>query len=117
MTREAAIRILGRCNANFYWEDGEPIPAAEIAAAVELAIEALKQPPRMIGKWVKIPGVYFTPGGTPCYVCGGCGESEHLYGTEYPRRKVICDGCGRINIYPWEKGYEEGSTLWEDDNE
>lgn len=41
MTREAAIRILGRCNANFYWEDGEPIPAAEIAAAVEMAIEAL----------------------------------------------------------------------------
>lgn len=42
MTREAAIRILGRCNANFYWEDGEPIPAAEIAAAVEMAIEAIK---------------------------------------------------------------------------
>lgn len=45
MTREAAIRILGQYNANFCWEDGETIPAAEIAATMEMAIEAIKAIP------------------------------------------------------------------------
>ena len=69
-----------------------------------------------IGRWVKdnTPGI-MTPGGTPCYVCGGCGNSEHLHGVEYPKRKVVCDYCGRVNIYPWETAYETGSSLWEDD--
>lgn len=70
-----------------------------------------------IGRWVKMNGNCLTPGGTQCYVCGACGESAHLHGVEYPKRKVICDGCGRINIYPWERAYEEGSSLWEDDAE
>lgn len=46
------------------------------------------------------------------YACGNCGGSEHLHGAEFPRRKMICDNCGQINIYPWEKAYEEGSSLW-----
>lgn len=70
-----------------------------------------------IGRWVKMTGNYLTPGGTPCYVCGACGKSAHLNGVEYTKRKVICDGCGRINIYPWERAYEEGSSMWEDDEE
>ena len=69
-----------------------------------------------IGRWKKIKGNYATPGGTPLYECGACGGSQHLHGVEYSRRKVICDNCGRINIYPWEKAYEEGSSLWEEDD-
>lgn len=53
-------------------------------------------------KWVKAPGG-ITPGGTPMYVCSICGGSEHLYGVEYQRRKMVCDECGCVNSYPWEK--------------
>lgn len=72
---------------------------------------------RVIGRWKQLKGAFTTPGGTPYYVCGACGGSGHLNGCEYPRRKVICDTCGRINLYPWERAYEEGSSLWEDDVE
>jgi len=72
---------------------------------------------RVIGRWKQLKGAFITPGGTPYYVCGACGGSGHLNGCEYPRRKVICDTCGRINLYPWERAYEEGSSLWEDDEE
>ena len=72
---------------------------------------------RVIGRWKQLKGAFTTPGGTPYYVCGACGGSGHLNGCEYPRRKVICDTCGRINLYPWERAYEEGSSLWEDDEE
>ncbi|MBR3584814.1 MAG: hypothetical protein IKO00_02210 [Oscillospiraceae bacterium] len=72
---------------------------------------------RVIGRWKQLKGNFTTPGGTPYYVCGACGGSGHLNGCEYPRRKVICDTCGRINLYPWERAYEEGSSLWEDDEE
>lgn len=68
-----------------------------------------------IGRWKQVHMGYFTPGGTPAFACGACGGSEHLHGTEYPERKVICDNCGRINVYPWERVHEEGSSLWEDD--
>lgn len=68
-----------------------------------------------IGRWKQLRGAYFTPGGDPCYVCAGCGGSDHLHGVEHPRRKILCDKCGRINIYPWEGAYEEGSSLWEND--
>lgn len=70
-----------------------------------------------IGRWKPLKGDFTTPGGTPYYVCGACGGSGHLQGCEYPRRKVVCDNCGRINIYPWERAYEEGSSLWESDEE
>ena len=53
------------------------------------------------GKWKELEGGYLTPGGTPIYVCGECGGSEHLHGVEYPRRKMVCDQCGSINSYPW----------------
>lgn len=70
----------------------------------------------LFGKWVKdTNGDCVTPGGTPIYVCGKCGGSAHLHGAEYPRRKMICDGCGRVNIYPWETAYEQTSSLWEED--
>ena len=70
---------------------------------------------RMIGRWKRDPDAYASPGGTPIYICGNCGESAHAYGAAFPRRKVICDNCGRTNIYPWEPAHEQGSSLWEDD--
>ena len=62
--------------------------------------------PTRFGKWVRKPAG-MTPGGTPLFACGNCGGSEHLHGAEYPQRKLICDHCGQVNIYPWEKSYEE----------
>ena len=59
------------------------------------------------GKWVEVHGNYLTPGGCPLYVCDRCGETEHLHGIEFERRKMVCDCCGSINCYPWEKTYEE----------
>ena len=59
------------------------------------------------GKWKELEGGYVTPGGTPIYVCAACGGSEHLHGVEYPRRKMVCDQCGSVNSYPWEKTYDE----------
>lgn len=69
-----------------------------------------------IGRWKQLQGTFLTPGGTPYFVCGKCGGSDHLHGVEYPRRKILCDKCGRINIYPWEDAYEKGSSLWENDD-
>ena len=43
-------------------------------------------------------------------------EDSHLHGVEYSKRKIMCDVCGRVNIYPWEQAYEVGSSLWENDN-
>lgn len=54
------------------------------------------------GRWKKLPGG-MSPGGTPSYVCDRCGGTEHLYGVEYPEKKLQCKVCGQINVYPWEK--------------
>lgn len=78
---------------------------------------ALLQEPVTISRWVKVAGVFTTPGGTPYFVCGRCGGSGHLYGVEYRKRKVLCDGCGSVNIYPWEQAHEVGSSLWEEPKE
>ena len=74
----------------------------------------LLQQPITISRWVASTGDFLTPGGTPYYVCGRCGGSGHLYGVEYTKRKVLCDDCGCVNIYPWEQAYEVGTMLWED---
>jgi hypothetical protein len=66
---------------------------------------------RKLGRWKQIHDVV-TPGGTPYFECALCGGSGHLHGEEFPKRKMICDNCGNANIYPWEKAYEEGSSLW-----
>ncbi len=53
--------------------------------------------------------------GLPVFACGRCGNGEHLYGANYPRKLQQCPACGRINAYPWEEVYEAGSSLWEVD--
>ena len=70
----------------------------------------------VLGRWKEINSNGMTPGGTPLYACGKCGGSYHLHGVEYPQRKIICDECGRVNIYPWETAYETNSSLWENDD-
>lgn len=68
---------------------------------------------KRFGKWKRMA----SDGQTTHYACGGCGGSEHLHGAGWPKRKMICDNCGRINIYPHETASEETSSLWEDDDE
>lgn len=70
------------------------------------------KPRPIIGRWVQVQGGYMSPGGTPLYVCENCGGSEHLHGTEYPKRMAYCKECGQVNFYPWEKLYNE-----DEDNE
>lgn len=76
-------------------------------AAMREIVESM--PTIRFGRWEKddTPGM-LSPGGTPLYVCAHCGGSGHLYGGEYPRRKIFCDSCDSINFYPWEKFVEEG---------
>ena len=85
-------------------------PDAEIFHALKIAIQSeINHLPSIMpkfGKWKQIPSG-MTPGGTPVFACAACGGSEHLHGTEYPERKMICDSCGLINYYPWEKIIEE----------
>ena len=110
-------KLTDRCNECPYFSSC----GTEGGSFAEIAHDALallkKQEPRVIGRWKQHKGDFVTPGGTPYYVCGACDGSGHLHGCEYPRRKVICDTCGRINIYPWERAYEDGSSLWEEDEE
>ena len=58
--------------------------------------------PQRFGRWKRVPAG-MTPGGTPMYACAQCGGTEHLQGAEYPGRKVLCDDCGCVNFYPWDK--------------
>lgn len=100
LTTEEAVYLL----RNTAWLAPSLEPVDE---AIEMACEALRRPrsPRY-GKWIRREG-YATPGGTPVYVCKYCGGTEHLYGAEFPRRKMVCDKCGSVNSYPWEKTCEE----------
>lgn len=77
------------------------------AEALEMGIGALEKKP-LFGKWIDVPSG-LTPGGTPVYACGHCGGTEHLYGVEFPKRKMVCDRCGSINSYPWEKTRDESN--------
>lgn len=121
--REKVIKGLECCSNGICYagkcpyENGDNESIECIKKLAEDALSLLKaqeQKTVRFGKWKQIPAG-MTPGGTPMYACGNCGGSDHLHGTEYPQRKVICDCCGQINIYPWEKAYEEGSSLWPTD--
>jgi len=114
MDREKVIKGLGRvANAIVDGYITEPNMACN---TINDAIRLLQQPVT-ISRWVKVSGDFTTPGGTPYFVCGQCGGSGHLYGVEYSKRKVLCDGCGCVNIYPWERAHETGSSLWEEPKE
>lgn len=53
------------------------------------------------GLWKPVHGV-ITPGGEPLYVCSNCGQGEHLYGVENPKKMRYCRDCGSKNMYPGE---------------
>ena len=72
MTTKEAAKILGQYDVSciqFYWTEGEPIPADQTMDALEMAIEALgKQTPMSPG--MKELGIT----GKACTPCGYCGE-------------------------------------------
>ena len=43
MTNREAIKIINQYDMNFHWNDGEPIPAEQLAEAFDLSISALKK--------------------------------------------------------------------------
>ena len=94
-----------------------PVSATLLESTLELLEEDEKKLAEKwaahIGRWVKPDDRhdYCTAGGDPVYCCEKCGGSHHVYGVEHPKRKFICDNCGSINLYPWEKSYDETSSL------
>lgn len=49
MTNAEAIKIINQYDCNFYWTDGEKIPASDLCDAFELAVKALDaQEPRVL---------------------------------------------------------------------
>ena len=87
-----------------------PVSGSLLENTLELLEEDEKKLGARFGKWKEVHG-YATPGGTPVFVCAQCEGSQHLHGVEYPKRKMICDNCGCINSYPWEKTYDDESTI------
>ena len=71
-----------------------PVSGTLLENTLELLEEDEKKMAVRIGRWKQVHG-YVTPGGDPVFGCG----------------KLICDNCGSINLYPWEKSYEETSSL------
>jgi len=45
-----AIKIINQYDMNFYWNDGEPIPAEQLAEAFDLAISALEK--QELDRWI-----------------------------------------------------------------
>ena len=84
---------------------------------LENALELLEEDEKRMGtrfsRWVEPAdhGNYVTEGGDPIFCCENCGGSYHVYGVEHPQRKLICDNCGCVNLYPWEESYDETSSL------
>ena len=48
MENREAIKIINQYDMNFHWNDGEPIPAEQLAEAFDLAISALENQSRII---------------------------------------------------------------------
>lgn len=69
MTNDEAARIIGQYDVNFYWTDGEPIPAQDLTDAFEMAITALKErEPKLLDLFhqaVYLPVLWFECRGYP----------------------------------------------------
>ena len=90
MRPREAIKIINQYDMNFYWNDGEPIPAEQLAEAFDLAISALeKQEP------MKPMAPELDPLGGVTHPCGNCG------GELVSKFHDFCPWCGQaVN---WEK--------------
>jgi hypothetical protein len=52
MTNREAIKIINQYDMNFHWNDGEPIPAEQLAEAFDLAISALEK--QEADRWIPV---------------------------------------------------------------
>ena len=52
MTNREAIKIINQYDMNFHWNDGEPIPAEQLAEAFDLAISALEKQEQ--DRWIPV---------------------------------------------------------------
>ena len=54
MEIKEAIKIINQYDMNFHWNDGEPIPAEQLAEAFDLAIAALEFRERYDNFWEEV---------------------------------------------------------------
>lgn len=54
MEIKEAIKIINQYDMNFHWNDGEPIPAEQLAEAFDLAISALEKQEAEQDRWIPI---------------------------------------------------------------
>lgn len=60
--------------------------------------------------WKEVKEPLFTPGGDPVWECPNCGE-RHVMGIETSYNHTnICNKCGKILYYPWEKKFGEDTV-------
>jgi len=52
MENREAIKIINQYDMNFHWNDGEPIPAEQLAEAFDLAISALER--QVQDRWIPV---------------------------------------------------------------
>ena len=52
MTNREAIRIINQYDMNFHWNDGEPIPAEQLAEAFDLSTSALEKQEQ--DRWIPV---------------------------------------------------------------
>lgn len=52
MEIKEAIKIINQYDMNFHWNDGEPIPAEQLAEAFDLAISALEKQEQ--DRWIPV---------------------------------------------------------------
>ena len=110
--RHKFYKAIGNWETEIYMTADEARNVLQELESQSATLEKLRTRRGSLGRWKPVNTM--TPGGTPYYECGICGGSGHLHGAEYPKRKMICDVCGAVNIYPYEKAYEEGSSIWDE---
>ena len=94
MNNGEAIKIINQYDMNFYWNDGEPIPAEQLAEAFDLAISALEKQEKKSAK-AKFNKRY----NKFVYFCPVCGEVTRPY--DY------CSDCGQAIDYDNPEPYTE----------
>lgn len=90
MTNSEAARIIDQYDCNFYWTDGEKIPAKDLIEAFDLAVKALEE------QEPQEPHYYDAD---DSWGCGNCGETVgygeyNLLGLS-PVKDKYCKECGK----------------------
>lgn len=108
MENREAINIINQYDMNFHWNDGEPIPAEQLAEAFDLAISALEKQvpkkPKRIDKNATFDGNWKK-------VCPACGRVlvERITTPEksYPRLYNHTPHCICGQAIDWSEPYTE----------